>query len=317
MEFGLLATKNNINNLETMIFKKIFISTLFLLTTGLTFSQFTKGGSEKNYERNRVSYDSIVTERKIPISNVSHSLYAGFSVSFAKSTNEQSRMLMTQQEYMNSPYFGAPYSTGKIGLKNGFSLGFNLQTPIKAINKNLIRNIDVGLNWKWAYTSLSYDWRNIYTDQNLLFYEILNEAKYSSFKIGSFGIGPSVTIIHDPKNPIFLIDAYLRFNANIIFGGGIESIYYDGQSEYELSTYMEGTSFRLSPTLGLNFRIKNFMLFIENNFGLQVQDGSNTISFYESLTVETPYTYDYSSGMSTLSNKLKLSNVQFGIGLNF
>lgn len=244
-------------------------------------------------------------------------MYVAYTASFVKSTDDHSRSSMTQQEYFNSPYYGAPYNTGKMGLKNGFAFSVNFQTPINAINRNLIRNIDFGLNWKLGFTSLSYDWRSMYENQNLIFYNIFEDAKYSSFKVVNFGVGPSITIIHDPKKPLFFVDAYFRFNANIIFGGGIESVFQDGSTEYELSTYMEGATFRMSPTIGANVRLRNFMVFIENNLGLAVQNNSNSTSFSEEYTVDTFDSFDYVSNTVKVSNLFRLSNLQFGLGYVF
>lgn len=296
---------------------KLTSSITFLLISSVTFSQFTKGGSEKNYERNKISYDSVVTEKQIPIGERSNSMYVAYTASFVKSTDDHSRSSMTQQEYFNSPYYGAPYNTGKMGLKNGFAFSVNFQTPINAINRNLIRNIDFGLNWKLGFTSLSYDWRSMYENQNLIFYNIFEDAKYSSFKVVNFGVGPSITIIHDPKKPLFFVDAYFRFNANIIFGGGIESVFQDGSTEYELSTYMEGATFRMSPTIGANVRLRNFMVFIENNLGLAVQNNSNSTSFFEGYSVDTYDSFDYVSNTVKVSNLFRLSNLQFGLGYVF
>ena len=75
--------------------------------------QYTKGGSEKNYDRFNVSYDSIVTENKISIEGV-NSGYVGFTFSYLKTSDAYSKSQMTQVEYSLSPNYASPISSGKM-----------------------------------------------------------------------------------------------------------------------------------------------------------------------------------------------------------
>jgi hypothetical protein len=294
--------------------------------TGLIFTQFfainnavgqyTKGGSEKNYDRFNVSYDSIVTENKIPIQGL-NSGYAGFTFSFLKTSDDLSRSQMTQAEYASSPNFAAPISTGKMGLKNGFNIGLNFQSPLKGINKNLIPQIDIGLNTKFSGSLIKYDWKQIYTDQTTVFYELFQDATYSPIAIISAGTGPSITFIHNPKKPIFYVDGYLRFNVHSVFGGNMESKFTDDFSTYKISIYRDQPTISFSPSIGLNFRIGALMLFVEKNFGIRDQSANTTKSFNESYTVDNDFDYLYYSGTAYTSNLLKYSNIQFGFGLVF
>jgi len=277
-------------------------------------AQYTKGGSEKNYDRFNVSYDSIVTEKKIPIQGV-NSGYVGFTFSYLKTSDAYSKSQMTQAEYASSPNFAAPISTGKMGLKNGFNIGLNFQSPLKGINKNLIPQIDIGLNTKFSGSLIKYDWKQIYTDQSLVGYELFNTATYKPITIISAGIGPSITFIHNPKKPDFFVDAFLRFNVNAVFGGGLEAKY-TSDYNYDLSITRDDACISFSPTIGLNFRIKHIMLFVEKNFGISDQTKNNDKSFSESFEI------DYGSGGSSSglvfnSKLIKYSNIQFGIGLLF
>lgn len=300
--------------------KYTHIITGVILTQFFAFNhavgQYTKGGSEKNYDRFNVSYDSIVTEKKIPIEGVS-SGYVGFTFSFLKTSDALSRSQMTQAEYASSPNFAAPISTGKMGLKNGFNLGLNFQSPLKGINKNLIPQIDLGFNTKFSGSLIKYDWKQIYTDQSTVFYELFQGATYSPIAIVSAGTGPSITFIHNPKKPIFFIDGYLRFNVHGVFGGNMESEFTDAVNTYDLSIYRDQPTISFSPSIGLNFRIGPLMLFVEKNFGIKDQSANTSKSFSESYTVDTDFDYSYYSGTVSNSNLLKYSNVQFGFGLVF
>lgn len=296
------------------------INTFFcLLFISISFSahgQYTLGGSIKNYERYKATLDSIVIEKQVLVdSDFPASTYSFFTIAFANATDELSRSSMTQQEYISSTYFAEPYANGKMGLKNGFAIGLNFQNPIKQINRNLIRNIDVGINSKIDFSMLRYNWRGIYTDDNYILYQVLDEAKYSNFWICRFGVGPSVTYIHNPDKPEFTIDAYARINFNYILGGDLDAEYLDGLTTYSLNVERE-PSFNISPTLGINIRLKNFMIFIENNFGTTLN------GLFDRGVVEENFIYnDYSSYSSTssslyISDLFKLNNFQIGIGLN-
>jgi hypothetical protein len=276
--------------------------------------QYTKGGSEKNYDRFNVSYDSIVTENKISIEGV-NSGYVGFTFSYLKTSDAYSKSQMTQVEYSLSPNYASPISSGKIGLKNGFNIGLNFQNPLKGINKNLIPQIDIGMNTKFSASMVKQDWKQIYTDQSLVFYELFNTATYKPITIISAGTGPSITFIHNPKKPVFFVDAFLRFNVNAVLGGGLEANY-TSDYNYDLSITRDNACISFSPTIGLNFRIKHIMFFIEKNFGISDQTKDNDKSFTETFKI------DYglggsSSGLVFNSKLIKYSNIQFGIGLLF
>lgn len=287
-----------------------------LLSSNNAVGQYTKGGSEKNYDRFNVSYDSIVTEKKIPIEGVS-SGFVGFTFSFLKAKDALSTSQMTQAEYVSNAYLAGPISTGKMGLKNGFNFGLNFQSPLKGINKNLIPQIDIGLNTKFSGSLVKYDWKQIYTDQTTIFYELLDQATYSPIAILTAGIGPSITYIHNPKKPVFYVDGYMRFNVNGILGGNMESTFNDGFTTYELSTTRDSPTINYSPTIGLNFRIGAFMLFVEKNFGISDQTKNYDKSFTENYSENSDFSYNYFTGSATISNLLKYSNVQFGFGLVF
>ncbi len=300
--------------------KYTFAITGLILTQFLVLNnavgQYTKGGSEKNYDRFKVSYDSIVTEKKIPIQGV-NSGYVGFTFSYLKTTDVLSKSQMTQSEYIASPGFGAPISSGKIGLKNGFNFGLNFQSPLKGINKNLIPQIDIGLNTKFCGSMVKYDWKQMYTDQSAIFYEIFNVAHYKPITIISAGTGPSITYIHNPKKPIFFVDGYLRFNINAVLGGGLESSYTSASySKYDLSITRDQACISFSPTIGLNFRIGAFMIFVEKNFSIIDQTKNNDKSFSESYKIDYGASGSY-SGQVFNSNLIKYSNIQFGFGLVF
>lgn len=291
------------------------ILTQFLVTNNAV-GQYTKGGSEKNYDRFNVSYDSIVTEKKIPIEGV-NSGFVGFTISYLKTTDAFSKSQMTQAEYGSTPNFAAPVSVGKMGLKNGINIGLNFQSPLKGINKNLIPQIDIGMNTKFSGSMVKYNWKEIYTDQNAIFYELFDIATYHPITIISAGTGPSITFIHNPKKPVFFVDAFMRFNVNAALGGGLDARYTSGSYTYDLTISRDQACVSFSPTIGLNFRIGPLMLFVEKNFGIKDQTNNNDKTFSESYSVDSDFDYSYFNGTVTNSSLLKYSNVQFGFGLVF
>jgi hypothetical protein len=297
----------------------IYIAVL-LLASPIVFAQSTKGGTIKNFEKHKVSYDTIVTENKIPIEQFNSGFYSIF-FSLTNPTFEHSQTLMSQADYFNSPYYMAPFTTGQVGLKRGFSLGISQQAPLNFINKHLIRNIDFGLNTTIGFNFLNYNWQNMIGDS----YEISNmfdNAKYRKLSYIQYGIGPSVTYIHQPSDPKFMVDFYFRFNYNDFFLRTPEDLSYNpNNSTIDVDAYFDDltniTSFNTS--FGLNFRLKESIYFkIEKNRNLTF----NNLSITESID-ETGYDtwgnsiYNYYSQQLNVSSLFRLDNIQFGLGIAF
>lgn len=310
--FGLLNIKNN----ETTMKINLYFSSFILLLAFTTSAQITKGGSTKNYERYHITYDSIVTETKVPLKGFTEHL--SFDIAYVTPTDEWSKTQMTQSEYLSNPYWASPFFTGQVGLTRGFSMGFGGITPLNSLNKNLIPNIDLGLNIKYGATFLGYSWRDIYTPGYVM-HELFNESPtYGIFSMIYFGIGPSITLIPKPQDPKFALDLYCRFNANLVLTPNFSNIYFLSEGGwYDLETTRSGVCFDISPTLGFNLRFKGIKFFLENTINVKAQNASNGVEIseqmeiYESSTGNTDYYYNTFS----LSNLLKLSNLQVGIGL--
>jgi hypothetical protein len=319
----------------------VLILVLFLLTFAqFGISQVTRGGSEKNYDRFRIKYDTVVNERKVlqdasinnPLSN-----YNSFQIGFARGTG-YSTGLPSASEYSNSPYFAAPIESGELGLGNGFSIQYESQSGFNQINKNLIRMIDVHGRFGMGYTTLGQDWSTIYARANLqegtqeAFYnDLLESGTYNNYHIINIGYGVGVTIY--PSNEIknLAFDLTIGANLNVIFGGmaslNYEETYPDFTSEeytIEVSDY-DGGTFGISNYLRLGVRYSNFMFFVQPNFGMNLADiSSSDDSIEEYIEYETQGPpgsgfFNFSSFETSFerSVRTRLNNVQIGVGITF
>lgn len=320
--------------------KKIIPILIFLCTafSGIGVAQMTRGGSEKNYDRFRIKYDTIVTERKVlengsiynPMNNYS-SLHIGLAKGLGFSTG-----LPTRNEYNNSPYYGEPIASGKIGLQSGFTIQFETHNDLKGINKNLIRMLDSHLKFGFGYTGLSQNWTGIYSNENgldgteTLYRDLLEAANYKNYHLINIdlGLGMSFYPVSTMKN--FAIDATLGFRMNLFFGGGVtssidESDDMGGNLEYNLDIYdYDGGTIGFSNYLKIAARYSNFMVFLQYNTGVNLADLSkNQNTIEESATYSYQNSlmgiYDYDSYNTSYErdDQLRLNNLQFGIGLTF
>jgi hypothetical protein len=314
---------------------------LFLSLTQFGIAQITRGGSEKNYDRFRIKYDTIVSERKVlqdasiinPSSNYS-SLQVGFARGMGYSTGLPSAL-----EYTNSPYFAAPIESGELGLGNGFSLQFENQSGFNQINKNLIRMIDVHGRFGMGYTNLGQDWSSIYARSNFqdgstedFYNELLESGTYNSYHIINFGYGIGVTVYPSKEMKNLAFDLTFGANFNAIFGG-MASLSYEQTNPVDLTTEeytieisdYDGGSLGFSNYLRLGIRYSNFMFFIQPNFGINLIDLSSTddsIEEYIEYEITGPPGsgfFDFSSGESSFdrSGRTRLNNFQIGIGITF
>lgn len=294
---------------------KLYFSSFFLFLGFSITAQITKGGSIKNYERYHITYDSIVTETKVPLKGFTEHLT--FDIAYVTPTDEWSKTQMTQSEYMNNPYWASPFFTGQVGLTRGFSFGFGGITPLNSLNKNLIPNIDLGLNIKYGATFLGYNWRDIYSSGYVM-HELFNESPtYGLFSMFHMGVGPSITFIPDPQDPKFALDVFCRFNANLVLTPNFDNIYFlDEGGWYELQTERSGVCLDISPTLGFNLRFKGVKFFLENTINVKAQNNMNTVTINEQMEIYESSTWSTSNWDNTfsLSNLLKLSNLQVGVG---
>ena len=313
----------------------LFLCTVF---SGAGIAQMTRGGSEKNYDRFRIKYDTIVTERKVlqngSIYNPMNS-YSSLHIGLAKGLGF-SAGLPTRNEYTNSPYYGEPIASGELGLQSGFTIQFETHNDLKSINKNLIRMLDSHLKLGFGYTGLSQDWTGIYAGENGLsgqeevYKKLLDEANYKNYHLlnADLGIGMSFYPVPTMKN--FAIDATIGMRMNLFFGGGVtssldESDDMGGNYEYDLDIYdYDGGTIGFSNYLKIAARYSNFMVFLQYNTGVNLADISpNENTIEESVTYsydnDLMGIYDYNSYNISYErgDKLRLNNIQFGIGLTF
>ena len=317
----------------------LFLLILLFGLTELGIAQVTRGGSEKNYDRFRIKYDTIVSERKVlqdasinnPFSNY-NSIQIGFARGYGYSTG-----LPSAFEYTNSPYYGEPIASGEIGLGNGFSFQFENQQAFNGINKNLIRMLDFHGRFGMGYTNLSQDWSSIYSrntpdpaSSEAFFNDLLEAGNYNNFHIINFGYGIGLTVYPVKETKNLAVDITYGLNLNLIFGGtanlNLEENFQDGSSQevtVDITDY-DGGSIGFSNYLRLGIRYSNFMFFVQPNFGVNMIDlTSSEDSIEENIEIEyfDPFNgfSDFQSGFTSYerSGRTRLNNFQIGVGVTF
>lgn len=277
-------------------------------------AQFTKGGSEKNYERYRMSKDSIVTIEKIPINTVSKTTYTGFWIGLSSPLDDLSKTDPSFSTVYNTGSLFAPYSTGEMGLKSGINLAFNGIAALNSINKNLIRNIDLGLTYSYFFSTVGFDFKQIVSDSNGFYQNFYNtEAKYTPFLIFGIGLGPSITIIPNPTKPSLLIDLYARGNLTFIGGGTFSGRYtYPSGTYYDISTEREELSMIFSQTFGATLRLDKIAFFLEANLGMtnDKMDAQYTRTYLTNNSNVNDYTLPLD-----VSTQFNLNHLKVGISL--
>lgn len=249
--------------------KNSIILLLLSVMTLPVMAQFTKGGSEKNYERYRTNMDSIVTIEKIPVNAVSKTAYSAFTLGFSSPLDDLSKEDPAFLDFWYGSLY-SPYYSGNMGLKTGFNAAINGIAPFNSINKNLIRNIDLGLSYSYFFSTVGFDFKSIVADSNGFTQNFFNnEASYVPFLVFGIGLGPSVTIISNPKKPSVLVDLYARANITFVGGGTFSGRYtYPSGTYFELETEREDLSVIFSQTLGFTLRTDKIGLFLEANLGI-------------------------------------------------
>jgi hypothetical protein len=152
-------------------------------------------------------------------------------------------------------------------------------------------------------------------------YELFNESPtYQLYSMYYLGIGPAITLIKNPKDPKFALDLFCRFNANLVLTPNFSNIYFLSEGGwYDLETVRSGVCFEISPTLGFNLRFKGIKFFLENTINLKAQNAANSVIISEQMEIyeSSTGTTNYYNNTFSVSNLLKLSNLQVGIGFPF
>ncbi|WDF46431.1 hypothetical protein PQ459_16200 [Chryseobacterium sp. KACC 21268] len=228
--------------------------------------------------------------------------FFSFRVGYVTPTNADSKELSGTVSAVMNPGESQIYSTGKFGLKSGFSAGFTGIFNLEFINKNLPSWIGIGIPADFNVAMMQYSWDDLSSsDYN---YE---DAKYSLWGVASAGAGLSLSFHPAPR---LFIDVFGRADYYGSFGGNykanVKSV--DGIGEFETKIERESgsgaDSFGFAKTLGLNVRYTSFLLGIELK-----NDIVDNAKFSEKIG---------SSGSLPIENKgLNLSYLQVTLGYIF
>lgn len=311
---------------------KFFIIAILFLFNNIAFSQFTKGGNKKNYEQYHLTYDTIVTTTKIPISFEKYQFKyftIGYAIGNGTAKSLPVNYWLDQQNTYNT---FTPFEDGKIGLKNGFYLSTGGFKGVDAVNKNLIPELDFGIEQNFDFYYAKSDWspllsKSPYTAGTIgeEFYDnILTNKMAQHIKLG-YGLGFGISY-HTPIENLNVRLSYL-FNISIITTI-VPDIYYDGSFVSGTDTYnfeYTGTFndsypiVALKPTSQIKFGIEYDPLYL--GFSINLQHGfiEREVYRYETEYINSSdYSY-YSSNTYSgyIDTKYKLSFFSLDIGLTF
>lgn len=313
--------------------------TLILFVIGLSFNlnaQYTKGGSEKNYNQYHLTYDTIVTTTKVKIPfDKYHFQYLsfGYALPIGDAKNLPSNYWSKNQIDYNLYY---PVETGKIGLKKGFYFSTGGFKGLDFINKNLITSIDIGLeqnfdvylskaDWSELKQSIPITFNNTFKD---LYSNVLSSKMGSFYKFG-YGIGPAI-VFHTPVKDLDVRAGYLA-NFGLILSK-FNSVYYNGTSFNALGlplTVDYSASFNYGDmfvNFKLNNQIKIGVLYKLLYFGTTINLQSGTInkridiyedyneSGYDELGL---YYTNYGGSTNYTNTNYKISFLSLDLGLKF
>ncbi|MBK7127789.1 MAG: hypothetical protein IPM74_14885 [Crocinitomicaceae bacterium] len=307
-----------------LIFALILLSMSFTLN-----AQRTKGGSKKNYELYHVIRDTIYEEVPVPIERYN----LGYFTVGPVLPNSLSKSLPADfwTTWESNGNWSRPLETGEIGAKTGFNITYGNFSGINFINKNLITDIEVGLESGFFLSIIPYNWSDLsssipttYNDLDKdLFTDVLTKSKgYIGILGGYIGLG---LLYHTPVDGM---DVRISVSTTPSFffsdlSSDIESIAIDDPAnslEYSMSVtpeyFEEGNSGFTSFTtfkFGVNYNM--FYLGASMNTGGWVYQDCST---YHNLY----FSYDDGSYFSgtwyrDFTTNMKLANISIDLGFAF
>lgn len=228
--------------------------------------------------------------------------FFSFRAGYVMPTNADSKELAGTVSSVMNPGQTQVYSTGKFGLKSGFSAGFTGVFNLEFINKNLPSWIGIGIPADFNVAMMQYSWDDLPSSTY-----VYKDAKYSLWGVASAGAGLSLSFHPAPR---LFIDVFGRADYYGTFGGNYnaKATTTDGVGNFDTKIERESgsgaDSFGFAKTFGLNVRYTSFLLGIELK-----NDIIDNAKFNEKIG---------SSGSLPLENNgLNLSYMQLTLGYIF
>jgi hypothetical protein len=217
----------------------ILIAIIFTGSSVQINAQFTKGGTYKNYEKYHVTYDTIKTVRTVATTGgqMEKVGYFFFNVGPAIPISKPFTRDPEPFGLIDADYGGY----GGLGGSTGVDIGIGGVYGIPAINKHLVRQIDLAVYQSANFTYLPWTYASLGAPND--------GYDYNGFMAISTCVGPAIII-----NPVigtdFHIDFAYRLGLGVTFGGGFED---SGSSLVERDEI--GYTFYHGPTLNFRYSI--------------------------------------------------------------
>ncbi|MFK8045041.1 MAG: hypothetical protein AB8B72_06080 [Crocinitomicaceae bacterium] len=304
---------------------KFILLIITFFATMHSFGQWTKGGTEKNYDQYRIIRDTIVSieKIKIPIKNTS---YRYASIGSVLSMNSYLRSLPLPNQMINGQgYMGEVFSSGKMGISSGMSFSLGGIRQIQQINEKLIERVDVGFAWDLNFSSMkcSLDEVRFSSAFNDLYKDFLAAYGDTKFRMMSWRFGPSVTLTPDPKSDLVRLDVFLKTGITGIFSGINDYVYasytdFESDLEYQSTVnYSRQSTFTAPFQFGFNVRFKD-RLFVGLEINKRLISTSTvtediSITIYETNTFQSFEAQEY----GVYNNVADLGNITLNIGFTF
>lgn len=208
----------------------LFSSALFFISGTALFAQRTTGGSKKNYEMYHVIYDTIF--EKVPVDIEKYKMrYISIGPNLVGGTSK-SLPADFWSKWDSNGNWAYPFQTGEIGAKTGFNITFGSFNGLNFINKNLITDIEIGVETQFYYSNYRFDWSPLIStmpgsylpDEKEIYTGILSNMK-GTYHILGLGLGLGI-VYHTPLDGL---DA--KFSLGILQSVAFNNLYtYSGTS---------------------------------------------------------------------------------------
>jgi hypothetical protein len=309
--------------------KQITTAIFIILMGSNAKAQFTKGGSEKNYDNYHLVYDTITTTEKISIPFQNYRFtYLSIAPAFpvGKGNDLPSNFW---DKWNTNGNWNYPFESGEIGLKTGFNFKFGRFKGIDFINKELIPELELGIEQNLAFSTMKLDWTPLiksipvsYSNEHRNMYtSLINRMSKSFFTLG-YGIGLGMTY-HTPVKDLDVRLAYLAtFNyiSPVNLDVSSESSFTNTGSSQELSTSLIQDDV---GSISLFSQIKIHALYKLGFLGISFHNQMRPIDKYMSASYtftgnpsDPNQTGPIAGGWSrSFNSSFKLSHITLDIGL--
>lgn len=309
------------------------LSTICLLLVSVNLlSQWTKGGSTKNYEKYSVKLDSVkrVEQIQIPVKNTSYT-YMGIGL-LNPSSDEFNTIASPIQIAYGEGFLGGLFSSGNMGGTMGFSAEIGGIQQFK--NRNLTPYLDLGGTYDISYSAIRWKFPSTYeTDPtfNQLYHTYVSSVKGGTFHNLAYRLGLNLTINPKPKEDLVRADIFFRAGVGFVFGGvktKLDVYSYENFTDINGDETWDGTiehkdediaALQIPLQFGVNIRIlEKFYIGFRYNFRMlynnersETRDWVYQYNNYESST----FYYDNVTYTSNYSSNVDLKNLTFNLGI--